>query len=170
MGFSVSAAFALLLTAALVSAGTLYLAMENAYSQISAASSDYDSALLMAKTSLLEADIYNYSTISGIPLYNITFNITNRGSTLSPGKWSFIYDGSFVTASGTVYIQNTQYLLPGEVTLVTVQNVPKDTVVHSLVISTETGCSLKIKWEWVGNTTTGSPQLVTTAWYCPVEG
>ncbi len=170
MGFSVSAAFALLLTAALVSAGTLYLAAENAYSQISAASSDHNSALLMARTSLLEAGLYNYSTISGISLYNITFNITNRGSTLSPGRWSFIYDGTLVTTSGTVSVQNTPYLLPGETTLVTVQNVPKDTVVHSLVISTETGCSLKIKWEWTGNTTVGSPRLVTTAWYCPVEG
>ena len=170
MGFSVSVAFAILFTAALVSAGMLYVAVENTYTQVSTATSDYNSAFLKAKTSMLEAGLYNYSTISGISLYNVTFNITNRGTTLSPGKWSFIYDGNLVTTSGTVEIEYKTYLLPGEVILLTVQNVPKDSTIHSLVVSTETGCSLKIKWEWTGNTTVGEPELILSAWYCPVEG
>lgn len=170
MGFSVSAAFAILFTATLLSIGMLYVTTENVYEHVKEATSDYNNALLKAKTSFLEADLYNYSTIPGISLYNITFNVTNKGTTLSPKEWSFIYNGSLVTATGVVDIENKPYLLPGEVILVTVQNVPKDTLVHSLIINTETGCSLKIKWEWVGNTTVGSPKLLISAWYCPVEG
>ncbi len=170
MGFSVSATFAILFTATLLSIGILYVATENAFGYVKEATSDYNNAFLKAKTSLLEGDLYNYSTISGISLYNITFNVTNEGTTLSPKEWSFIYDGNLVTTAGVVDIQNESYLLPGEVILVTVQNVPKDTLVHSLVINTETGCNLKINWEWVGNITVGWPKLLVSAWYCPVEG
>jgi len=169
MGVSVPAAFAVLLIATLVSFGMLYVSSENAYSMVHQATEDYNQMALKAKTSELELTGYNYSTQSNVTVYDITFNITNEGSTLSPAKWTYIYNGDLTTSK--VLTSGREYLLPGEWMELTVQNLQKDqTVVNSLVISTEVGCGLKIKWKWVGNATNGSPQVISSAWYCPVEG
>ncbi|WP_258084072.1 hypothetical protein [Thermococcus thermotolerans] len=167
MGVSVPAAFAVLLIAMLVSFGMLYVSSENAYSMVHEATDDYNRMVLRTKTSELELTGYNYTVGTGF--YDITFNITNRGSTLSPVRWTYIFDGIVTTTS--VVAPGREYLLPGEWTAVTVQNLQTDpTITYSLVVSTEVGCGLKIKWKWVGNTTNGSPQVVSSAWYCPVEG
>jgi len=170
MGVSVPAAFAVILMAALVSFGMLYVSSENAYSMVHDATEDYNRMTIKTKTSELELAGYNYTTQPNVTVYDITFNVTNVGSTLSPSRWTFIYDG-VVTNTAVLISSSKIYLLPGEWIGVTVQNLQKDaTQVHSLVISTEVGCGLKIKWKWVGNTTNGSPQVVSSAWYCPVEG
>ncbi len=167
MGVSVPAAFAVLLIAMLVSFGMLYVSSENAYSIVHEATEDYNQMVLRTKTSELELTGYNYTV--GVGFYDITFNITNQGSTLSPARWTYIFDGVVTTTS--VVAPSREYLLPGEWTTVTVQNLQVDpTITYSLVVSTEVGCGLKIKWKWVGNTTNGSPQVVSSAWYCPVEG
>ncbi|MCD6373708.1 MAG: hypothetical protein J7L37_09250 [Thermococcus sp.] len=169
MGLSVPAAFAVLLMATLVSFGVLYVSSENAYSLMRHAAEDYNQMVLKAKTSELELTGYSYSTQPNVTVYDITFNITNEGSILSPVKWVYIYNGGLTGSK--VLTSNRKYLLPGEWIGVTVQNLQKDrTQVHSLVISTEVGCALKIKWEWIGNATSGSPQVISSAWYCPVEG
>ncbi|NJE04846.1 hypothetical protein E3E36_01500 [Thermococcus sp. M36] len=169
MGVSVPAAFAVVLIAALVSFGVLYVSSENAYSEIHGALEDYNRMVLKERTIRLELSGYSFATLSNVTVYDITFNITNAGSVTSPTRWAFIYDG--VIAAPSVVSPRTEYLLPGEWANVTVLNVQKDPgVVHSLVVSTEVGCALKVKWEWVGNTTSGAPQVVSSAWYCPVEG
>ncbi len=169
MGVSVPAAFAVLLIATLVSFGMLYVSSENAYSMVHEATEDYNQMALKVKTAELGLEGYTYTTLPNVTVYDITFNITNLGTTLSPPKWTYIYDGD-LTAS-KVLASGDEYLLPGEWTTVTVQNLQKDpTDVHSLVISTEVGCGLKIKWRWEGNTTNGSPRVISSAWYCPVEG
>lgn len=167
MGVSVPAAFAVLLIATLVSFGMLYVSSENAYSMVHQATEDYNQMVLKAKTSKLELTGYNYTIVTGF--YDITFNITNEGSTLSPAKWTYIYNGDL--AASEILTSSREYLLPGEWMELTVQNLRMNqTLVNSLVISTEVGCGLKIKWKWVGNATNGSPQVISSAWYCPVEG
>ncbi len=166
MGFSVSAAFAILMMGALVSIGVLYTAFENSYHSIKTAGYYHQAQLVKQQDSRLRLTSYNYTTSSLVALYDVTFNLTNKGSTLEPGKWQFIYDGVYDNVS--VSVQNVTYLFPGEGILVTVQNVPKNSSVQSLIVNTEVGCNLMIKWVW--NVTTGSPQVLSSAWYCPVGG
>jgi len=166
VGFSVSAAFAILVIGALVSFGLLYTTFENSYTSIQGASYYHQRQLIEQQNAKLELSSYSYNTSSLVALYDVTFNLTNRGTTLEPGKWSFIYDGIYDNTSVTV--QNLTYLFPGASITVTVQDVPKNASVQSLVINTEVGCSLMIKWIWNG--TTNSPQVLNTAWYCPVGG
>ncbi|CAD5244570.1 hypothetical protein [Thermococcus camini] len=169
MGLSVPAAFAVIVTAALVSFGLLYTSGESAYSMIHEAGEDYNQMVLRAKTAELALSSYNYTTDGTVLVYDMTFNLTNEGTTLSPARWAFIYDGRLDDSA--ILISGDEYLLPGDSMTVTVQNIPKvELEVHSLVISTEVGCALKVKWEWVGNRTNGSPRVVGSAWYCPVEG
>ncbi|WP_297069047.1 hypothetical protein [Thermococcus sp.] len=169
MGLSVSVTFAILLTATLVSFGILYTSFENAYISLHEASTDQNAALLKMRTALLELSSYRNTTLGNVSFYDVNFTLTNAGCTLSPPKWRFVYDGTYDTFSDIV-VQDIEYLLPGDSINVTVQNVPKDSTVHSLVINTGTGCSMKIKWEWVGNQTQGSAEVLGSAWYCPVEG
>ncbi|WP_297439383.1 hypothetical protein [Thermococcus sp.] len=169
MGLSVSATFAILLTATLVSFGMLYTSFENAYTLVHEASADQNAALLKAKTAMLELSSYSNTTLDNVSFYDINFTLTNDGCTLSPPQWRFVYDGTYDTTSDVV-VQDEEYLFPGDSINVTVQNVPKDSTVHSLVINTETGCNMKIKWKWVGNQTQGTAEVLSSAWYCPVEG
>ncbi len=166
MGFSVSAAFAILAIGALISFGMLYTAFENSYSSVQGASYYHQAQLIKQQNSRLRLSSYTYNTSSLVSLYDITFNLTNGGTTLEPMKWSFIYNG--VYDSSTVTVQNLTYLFPDESISVTVQDVPKNSTVQSLVINTDVGCNLIIKWIW--NSTTSRPQILGTAWYCPVGG
>jgi len=169
MGVSGPVAFAVLLIATLVSFGMLYSSGENAYFMIHEAGADYNSMVLKTKTAELALVGYNYTTQSSVLVYDITFNVTNRGCTLEPGKWAFLYNGEIDNSS--VLLNAGKYLLPGQQFNITVQNVPKvANETQSLVISTEVGCGLKIQWEWVGNSTNGSPRVTGSAWYCPGEG
>ncbi|MDI3476084.1 MAG: archaeal flagellar protein FlaF [Thermococcaceae archaeon] len=169
MGFSVSAAFAVIAVAVIASFGVIYASGENAYFSIMEASEEHSLQLTKIQTAELELVDYNYTARSDIPLYDIWFEIMNSGTTLSPNQWVVIYDGNL--GSPSVTLPAREYLLPGEELNVTVQNIPKDpNVTHALVISTETGCALKVKWVWSGNSTNGSPQVVGSAWYCPLEG
>ncbi|WP_297464257.1 hypothetical protein [Thermococcus sp.] len=135
---------------------------------IHGAAEDYNRMVIVERTAELELGNYTYETLPDLTVYDITFNITSAGSTLSPPEWAFIYDGTLVDSK--VRVSGGKYLLPGEWLTVTVQNVPKDTGVHALVVSTEVGCGLKIKWRWVGNAANGSPRVIGGAWYCPVGG
>lgn len=171
MGFSVSAAFAILFTSALVALGMLYTSFENTYVSVLDASSYHDEAMISMKNSRLSLSDYTYSTNSNVSVYDITFNLTNEGATLSPNLWNFIYDGNLNSVS--VVLQNKEYVLPGEWISITVQNIPKTTEIHSLVTVVDNGCSLKIKWKWQwldSNQTQGEPVVINDAWYCPLEG
>lgn len=169
MGVSGPVAFAVLLIASLVSFGMLYASGETLYSMMHRAETDHTAIALKMKTSELVLQNYTYDTNTNVTVYDITFTVLNAGNTLSPEKWTYIFDGFLDNTS--VVGSTEKYLLPGEAINVTVQNMQKENgVVHSLVISTEVGCGLKIKWEWSGNVTDGSPQVIGSAWYCPVEG
>jgi len=169
MGVSGPVVFAVLLISTIVSFGMLYASGESAYSMFHKASVEYNAMQLKLRTAELKLVNYSCQTLPNLTVYDISFNITNAGSILSPPKWVYIYDGELAGAS--VVGPAVKYVLPGENVVVTVQNVPKvANVTHSLVISTEVGCALKIKWEWVGNSTNGWPQVIGSAWYCPVEG
>ncbi len=169
MGVSGPAAFAVLLIAVTVSFGMLYASGETLYSMMKEAGSDYNEMVVKVRTSHLELVNYSYSTLPNATVYDMTFAILNAGSTLSPNEWGYIYDGMMDSTS--VVGPSSEYLLPGETAQVSVINVPKvNGTAHSLVISTEIGCGLKIKWEWLGNATDGAPRVIGSAWYCPGEG
>ncbi|RLF78144.1 hypothetical protein [Palaeococcus sp. (in: euryarchaeotes)] len=171
MGFSVSATFAILFTSALVAFGMLYTSFENTYISVLDASNYHDEAMVNLKNSRLSLNDYTYETNSNVSVYDITFNLTNEGGTLSPDLWNFIYDGNLNSVD--VAVQNKEYVLPGEWITITVQNVPKTTDIHSLVTVVDNGCSLKIKWQWEWldpNQTQGEAVIISDAWYCPLEG
>ncbi|WP_457750909.1 hypothetical protein [Thermococcus sp.] len=169
MGVSGPVVFAVLLISTIVSFGMLYASGESVYSMFHKASLEYNAMQLKLHTAELKLMNYSYQTLPNLTVYDISFNITNTGSTLSPVKWAYIYDGEI--GSTSVVGPTLKYVLPGDNVVVTVQNVLKvANVTHSLVVSTEVGCGLKIKWEWVGNSTNGWPRVIGSAWYCPVEG
>ncbi|WP_175059415.1 hypothetical protein [Thermococcus sp. 2319x1] len=170
MGFSVSASFAVILIASIVAFGTLYLSLENSYLSLANSVEVYKESFIKRQTSRLSLYSHSYDDPDqNASMYSITFNITNNGSTLSPKYWNFIRDGRLKNPDGsTLIVENKSYLLPGEHISVTATEI-KDNDVHSLVIATETGCSLKIEWRWVWldqNQTIGGPSIVGTSWYC----
>lgn len=170
MGFSVSASFAVIFIASIVAFGTLYLSLENSYLSVADSVEVYKDSFIKRQTSKLS--LYGYSYNDPGPtasIYSITFNITNNGSTLSPKYWNFIRDGRLKTPDGsTLIIEDKPYLLPGEYITLTTTEI-KDNNIHTLVVVTETGCSLKIEWRWVWldqNQTVGEPSIAGTSWYC----
>jgi len=171
MGFSVSVTFAILFTSALVALGMLYTSFENTYISVLDASSYHDESMINMKDSRLSLNNYAYETNSNVSVYDITFNLTNEGVTLSPNLWNFIYDGNLNSVN--VVVQDKEYVLPGEWISITVQNVPKTTDTHSIITVVGNGCSLKIKWRWEwldSNRTQGEAVVISDAWYCPLEG
>lgn len=168
MGFSVSAAFSIIVVSALLMASLLYTSFENTYIEINKAEEEHENAKINLLNQRLDA---NWSYQEGAGDYTMYFNITNNGITLRPQYWSILYDG--IINSNYVSLESRRYLLPGEVIGLNVTNIPKTSGVHSLVVTTEYGCSLKIKWEWVWidqNQTIGEVRVLSESWYCTLEG
>ena len=170
MGFSISASFAVIFIASIMAFGTLYISLENTYTSIAESVEAYKETFIKSQTSHLALQgVSHINPGSDVSIYTITFNISNNGSTLSPKYWDFIRDGQLKEPDGsTLIVEDKAYLLPGESILIRTTEV-KDQIIHSLIVATETGCSLKIEWKWVWldpNQTTGQPSIVGKAWYC----
>lgn len=168
MGFSVSAAFSIIVVSALLMISLLYTSFENTYIEISKAKEEHENAKINLLNQRLDA---NCTYQEGTSDYSMYFNITNNGITLRPQYWNILYDGSI--NSNYVSLESREYLLPGETIGLNVTNIPKINEIHSLVVTTEYGCSLKIKWEWVWidqDQTIGEVRVLSESWYCTLEG
>ncbi|AIF69303.1 hypothetical protein PAP_04460 [Palaeococcus pacificus DY20341] len=164
MGFSVSASFAILMISTLIAVSILYTSFEETYLEVSSSKEAHDSLSVMKLNSRL--DIANWSYLENGSYYNVYFNLTNEGSLLRPNYWDVLYDG--IINSNYISLESREYMLPGESIELNVTNIPKTTQIHSIVATTEYGCSLKIKWTW--DNQTNQTKLLSESWYCPLEG
>ena len=156
MGFSVSASAAIIFISFLMAASTLYIAWDNAYTDVQAAQEYWSSLRISQLNTLisLNSSIGTYKNTS--TYYNVTFHIRDSGITMYVPDWSGVYDGKLVTLSNVKddnvgFLKDYTYVIPGDVLYLNVTYIPLQNDTHNLTLVFGNGCWLRLSWQWNGN-------------------
>lgn len=126
MGFSTSAAAAVIFVGALVSLGILYPATTGSFERVNDALGDREDRLLEQRNTDVSIETVTYNTTDE----NVTIAVTNTGTTaLSVADTDTLIDGSIVTGNVTTAVENVTgrtLWAPGETLTITVGNVSSE--------------------------------------------
>lgn len=123
MGFSTSAAAAVIFVGALVSLGILYPATAGSFERVNDALADREDRVVDQRNTAVRIDVARYNTTSE----NVTVEVENTGTTsLAVNDTDTLLDGTLRTENVTYQVENVtgrSLWAPGETLRITVENV-----------------------------------------------